>query len=77
MSEAQQAPRDELGGIVARLLDPADPSAARLWDYLARFCFFDRTLPAEPVAMQRGEGRREVFLELMRLAARPLRVVRE
>lgn len=75
MSE-DTAPRDELGAIVARLLDPADPNAARLWDYLARYCHFDRPLPFGAKAMQRAEGRREVFLELARLASRPLRIVR-
>jgi hypothetical protein len=75
MSEAA-SPRDELGRIVANLLDPADPNAARLWDYLARFCHFGAALPIEPNAMQRAEGRREVFLDLMNLAGRPLRMVK-
>jgi hypothetical protein len=77
MTDQAPGTRDELGSVVARLLDPADPNAARLWDHLARFCFFDRPLPMSTKAMQRSEGRREVFLELTRLASRPLRMVRE
>jgi hypothetical protein len=77
MSDEQQlSPRDELGRIVAQLLDPADPKAQRLWDHLSKFCHFGDALPLDPQAMQRAEGRREVFLELMKLAARPLRMVK-
>ncbi len=77
MSGAERGPRDEIATIVARVLDPADAGAARLWEYLARVCFFDRPLPTDPVAMQRAEGKRELFIDLARLASRPLRFVKE